>query len=75
MWWSQRGHKRHNMAHARYMLDKQGYMSARARMNTPMQPNTHTHTDGQTDKYVTLFAFPRKRLDITLHVLCPSRSH
>jgi hypothetical protein len=35
MWWSQRGHKwRHNMAHASFMLDKQGYMHARALTRT-----------------------------------------
>ena len=51
MRWSQRGHKRrHNMAHNKCMLDKQGYMHA------------HAHAPGHTHKYVILIAFPQQQL-------------
>jgi hypothetical protein len=40
MWWRPRGHKwRHNMAHTRCILDKQGYMNAR----TCIRPRTWAH--------------------------------
>ena len=40
-----------NMAHARCLLDKQGYTLAHTR--TPARPHTHTHKQ----KYVILIAF------------------
>ena len=56
------------MAHTRYMLDKQGYMHARA----CTRPCTHTHTHAHnahacmhprahTHKCVILIAFPRQQ--------------
>jgi hypothetical protein len=73
MWWSQKGHKsRHNMAHTRCMLDKQGYTQARACTSSLIRPATRTHarkhsyalthTLTHTDKCVILFAFSRQFL-------------
>ena len=65
---------RHNMAHTRWVLDKQGYMNLRrctclcARVPT----RTHALTQAQAkNKYLFLFHVKknsRKRLSVTLHV-------
>jgi hypothetical protein len=63
MWWSQRGHKRrHNMAHARSMLEKHSHAHAhasghphpQAQKGERARARAHTHTD----KYIILIAFP-----------------
>ena len=42
MWWSHGGHKwRHNMAHTRCMLDKQGYTHAHAHAQARGHPHTY----------------------------------
>ena len=51
MWWSQRGHKlRHNMAHTRCMLDKQGYLHSRA--CTRPRPRAWTPTRARTCRQI-----------------------
>jgi hypothetical protein len=62
------------MAHARCMLDKDGYM--RAHIPTPTFPTTHvlslslsqthTHTHTHTQQYVITIAFPRQQWFILL---------
>jgi hypothetical protein len=53
------------------MLDKQGYMHARActRPRAPAPAHTHAHTD----KYIILIAFPRQQWfrDSTSMLRCP----
>ena len=55
------GHRCHNMAHTRCVLDKQGYMC----MHAPTRPVTHMHahkrTHARTDQHVKLIAFPRQQ--------------
>jgi hypothetical protein len=69
-WWSQRGHiLRHNMAHTRSMLDKQGYTHA----CTHTHARSHTH--GQYVIFIAFFAATivrRTRLSVTLKVHCLS---
>ena len=45
IWWSQKGQKwRHNTAHTSYVLDKQGYMHARACAGPSARTHAHTRT-------------------------------
>ena len=46
IWWNLRGHKwRHNMAHTRCMLDKQGYVHLLACTRTQARARKHTDTN------------------------------
>ena len=57
------------------MLDKQGYMHARActRPRAPAPALTHARTRTHTDKYIILIAFPRQQWfrDRTSMLRCP----
>ena len=71
IWWNQRVHKwRHNIAHTRCMLNKQGYMHARTRVRAHARKRAriHTHT-----RICNIYLFhgkndSRTRLNVTLHV-------
>jgi hypothetical protein len=74
IWRSQKGHKwRHNMAHARCMLEKQGYTHARSctrpRCWAPARARAHTDICN-TYCYSTAAMVSRTRLSVTLYVFC-----
>ena len=60
IWWSQRSHKwRHNMAHTRCMLDKQGYMHACAytQINVYYLLLFHSNNDSRALLNVILYVY------------------
>jgi hypothetical protein len=70
MWWSHSGHKwRHNMAHTSSVIDKQGYMQARA----CTRPRFRVHTQiCNTYRFSTVTVVTWTRFNVTLHVHCLS---
>ena len=59
MWRSHSGYKwRHNMAHTSCMLDKEGYMHARACTRSGARTRTRA---SRTHNYVIFVAFPRQQ--------------
>jgi hypothetical protein len=69
---------RHNTAHMSCMLDKQGYMHARActRQRVRAATRKHARTSTRTQKYIILLFLgktgSRMRVNITLYVHCLS---
>jgi hypothetical protein len=60
IWWSQRVHKwRHNIAHTRCMLNKQGYMHAHTRVRAHARKRARIHT--HTHEYV-IFTFSTAKM-------------
>jgi hypothetical protein len=74
IWWSQRGHKwRHNVAHTRYMLEKQGYTPTHQGTCTHARALTRTHRQKcNTYCFSTAIIVARTRLNVTLYVHCLS---
>ena len=67
---------RQNMAHTRFMLDKQGY--THTRMHTPTPPGTHTHARRQVCNIYCFSAakiVTRTRLNVILYARCLSFSN
>jgi hypothetical protein len=63
MWWGVRGHKwRHNIAHTRFTLDKQGYTQALKRMHTLTLPGSRTHACARIHKQIrNTYCSPREQ--------------